>query len=110
MPNTPIHIATKKRPLKKSDIHPYTSLDRIVLVVSVVYPFSALPQVFAVFGGRTEGVSILSWIFFLICSSLFLVYGIRRQVMPMIVSNSIWVVMNALVITGIILNGTISWL
>jgi len=109
MPHTPIHIATKKKPLKKSDIHPYTSLDRIVLIVSVIYPFSALPQIIAVFSGRTDGVSLLSWMFFLVCSALFFVYGIRRRVPPMIVSNSIWVFMDALVIIGIVSSGSITW-
>lgn len=105
MPQTPISLVTKKKPSRKSGLHSYTSFDRLVLFVSVLYPFSALPQVMAVFSGRTEGVAILSWIVFLVCASLFLIYGLRRHVMPMIVSNSIWIVMDALVIAGILLNG-----
>jgi len=105
MPQTPIQIATKKKPLRKSGLHPYTNLDRAVLVVSVIYPFSALPQAVAVFSGKTEGVSLISWMFFFCCASLFLVYGVRRRVPPMIVSNSIWIVMDALVVVGILLNG-----
>jgi uncharacterized protein with PQ loop repeat len=103
MPHTPIHIATKKKPLKKN-LHPYTNFDRVVLVVAVLYPFSALPQIIAVFSGRTEGVALISWIFFLLCSLLFLVYGLRRRVPPMIVANSIWSVMDVLVIVGILLH------
>ena len=111
MPHTPIHIATKKKPLRKSDLHPYTNLDRVVLVVSVIYPFSALPQAIAVFGGRTEGVAALSWMFFLVCASLFFVYGVRRQVLPMVISNSIWVLMDAAVLTGLFLySASFSWL
>ena len=111
MPHTPIHIATKKKPLPKKPAHPYTALDRIVLFVSVLYPFSALPQILAVFGGKTEGVAILSWGVFLICAALFLVYGIKRRVPPMIVSNSIWIVMDSLVIIGILTAGsTITWI
>lgn len=111
MPHTPIHLATKKKPLKKSDLHPYTNFDRVVLVASVLYPFSAFPQVLAVFSGRTEGVAVLSWVIFLLCASLFLLYGVRRRVMPMIVSNSIWIVMDALVIIGIfIYSSPVMWL
>lgn len=110
MPHTPIHIATKKKPLTKSPVHPYTNLDRVVLVVSVLYPFSALPQAIAVFSGRTEGVSLVSWMFFFCCATLFLIYGVRRRVPPMIVSNSIWIVMDALVIVGLLLNSSpIAW-
>ncbi len=82
-----------------------------MLVVSVLYPFSAFPQALAVFDGRTDGVSALSWLFFLLCASLFLVYGVRRQVTPMIISNSIWIVMDALVLIGIFIHGApIHWL
>lgn len=110
MPHTPIHIATKKKPLKKNT-HPFTALDKIVLFVSVLYPFSALPQAIAVFSGKTEGVSVLSWMVFLLCATLFLVYGVRRHVPPMIVSNSIWIVMDALVIIGVLTSGSVvTWL
>lgn len=106
MPHTPIAIATKKKPLRKSGVHPYTNLDRVVLVVSVLYPFSALPQALAVLNGRTEGVSLISWMFFFCCATLFLIYGVRRKVTPMIVSNSIWIVMDALVVFGIFLHSS----
>ena len=110
MPYTPIHIATKAKPLRKSGIHPYTRFDRLVLVISVIYPFSALAQVVAVFSGKTDGVALLSWVFFFICATLFLIYGVRRRVMPMIVSNSIWMVMDALVVIGIFAGGNVTWL
>lgn len=110
MPHSPVHVSTKKKSLKKKiDIHPYTGFDRLVLFVSVLYPLSAIPQIIAVFSGRTEGVSVLSWMVFLVCSALFFTYGLRRKVPPMIAANSIWVVMDALVIIGIFMNGVVSW-
>ena len=110
MPHSPVHVSIKKKSLKKkTDIHPYTNFDRLVLFVSVLYPLSAIPQVIAVFSGRTEGVSVLSWAVFLVCASLFFTYGVRRKVPPMIVANSIWVIMDSLVIIGIFMNGAVSW-
>lgn len=85
--------ATKKKPLNYFDL--------LVLVVSVMYPLSAIPQAISVFQGNTEGVAALSWIFFLMCAVLFLVYGIKRRVLPMIISNSIWIVMDLLVVIGL---------
>lgn len=109
MPHTPIHIATKKKPLPKK--HTFTVFDRVVLIVSVLYPFSALPQAIAVFSGKTEGVSVLSWMVFLVCAILFLIYGVKRRVPPMIVSNSIWIVMDTLVIVGILAFGSsVTWI
>lgn len=86
--------ASKKKPLNLFDL--------LVIVVSVVYPLSAIPQAISVFQGNTEGVAVLSWIFFFMCAALFLIYGIKRKVMPMIISNSIWVVMDVLVVIGVI--------
>jgi len=90
----PHEKATKKKPLNYFDI--------LVLVVSVMYPLSAIPQAISVFQGNTEGVALLSWIFFLMCAALFLVYGIKRKVLPMIISNSIWIIMDLLVVIGLI--------
>lgn len=105
MPYVSIHPKDKK-PVKI--LTPKLGIfDRIVLVVSVIYPLSALPQALAVFAGKTEGVSLLSWGFFLVCASLFLTYGIRRRVLPMIISNSIWLIMDALVVIGIFISGDI---
>ncbi|MGY4893405.1 MAG: hypothetical protein ACO1N2_01775 [Candidatus Saccharimonadota bacterium] len=115
MPHSLVHYSpTTKPPLKStakvSNAPRFTALDRVVLAVSVLYPFSAFPQVIAVFNGRTEGVALLSWVAFLLCASLFFVYGIRRRVLPMIVSNSIWILMDALVIAGIVAGGSITWI
>ena len=105
MPYISIHPKNKK-PVKI--LTPQLGLfDRIVLVVSVIYPLSALPQAFAVFNGKTEGVSLFSWGFFLVCALLFLIYGIRRRVLPMIISNSIWLVMDLLVVIGMLLSSPV---
>ena len=104
----PTHVTLHSKKTKKplSTPHRLTTLDTIVMVVSVLYPLSALPQVVTVFSGYTEGVSILSWIVFMLCAGLFLLYGVKRRVMPMIISNSIWLVMDGLVIAGIFIHSS----
>lgn len=92
------HIAQKtKSPPKRSP-----AFDRLVLFVSILYPLSAIPQLIDIFHGSSEGVSIISWAGFLVCSGLFLVYGLRHQVWPMIISNMLWVVVDGLVVIGIL--------
>lgn len=87
------------------------TLDRVVIVVSFLYPLSGLPQVIAVFSGRTEGVAVLSWMTFLVCASLFLTYGIRRSIPPMIIANTLWIAIDALVIIGVFVSGShVTWL
>lgn len=101
------YIAIHPTKPKKSRQHSFGVFDKLVLVVSVLYPLSALPQAIAVFSGHAGGVSIVSWGFFLVCATLFLSYGLRRKVLPMIISNSIWLVMDALVVIGIIVQGSV---
>lgn len=95
------HILHIKRPhfFKKK----LSRFDQIVLIVSVAYPLSALPQAIAVFDGNVAGVSLISWLSFMICALLFLAYGIKNRVFPMIISNTLWVGMDALVVTGLLL-------
>ena len=79
-----------------------TTLDKLVLAVSIAYPLSALPQAYQVYQGNVEGVSIYSWLSFLVCASLFFVYGMKHKVFPMIVSNFLWIAMDGLVVLGIL--------
>ena len=79
-----------------------SGFDKLVIIVSIAYPLSALPQALEVFQGNTEGVSVISWISFLTCATLFLIYGVKNRVLPMIISNFLWILMDGLVITGIL--------
>ena len=97
------HLETKKKKTKSSgDI----ALDRIVMGVSILYPLSAVPQLLEIIHGNSAGVSVLSWLSFFTCASLFLIYGLRHKVMPMIVSNSLWVVIDGLVVASLIVTNT----
>ena len=110
MPNAPIHLPTKKQLPKKLKQH-RSLFDKVVIVVSVLYPASALPQALTVFSGKIDGVAALSWMGFLVCSILFLIYGIRHRVAPMIISNSVWALMDSLVLIGLFTAGkAITWL
>ncbi len=96
-----VQLETKTKKKKKKaqgDI----ILDRIVMIVSILYPLSAVPQLIEIMHGNAAGVSVLSWLSFFACAGLFLVYGLRHRVMPMIVSNSLWVVVDGLVVASLL--------
>ena len=106
MPKSMLHLDPKtyhrhKKVKKKPNL---SLLDRAVLVASVIYPLSGIPQIVSVFSGKTEGVSITSWLLFMLCASLFLIYGIKHRVLPMVISNIIWVVVDYAVVFGILMN------
>lgn len=91
------HITKKQKPTSKSSM----TFDRLVLFISILYPLSAIPQLIGIFKGNVDGVSIVSWSGFLVCAGLFLVYGLRHKVWPMILSNALWVAVDGLVVVGI---------
>jgi uncharacterized protein with PQ loop repeat len=91
------HVTHKTKPSKKD-----TRFDRVVLVVSILYPLSALPQLISIFEGNIAGVSVYSWAGFLMCASLFLIYGLRHKVWPMILSNTLWVMVDSLVVIAML--------
>lgn len=72
------------------------------MVAACLYPLTGLPQVIEVFSGHKDGVSLISWIGFLVFSSFFVFYGIKRKVLPMVINNFIWAVVELLVIAGIL--------
>lgn len=98
-----LHHAQLETKKKKKKTPGDVFLDRVVMVVSILYPLSALPQLIEIVHGNATGVSILSWLSFFACAALFLVYGLRHRVMPMIVSNSLWVVIDGLVVVSLMM-------
>lgn len=93
------HVTKKAKRFKKD-----TRFDRLVLFVSILYPLSAIPQLISIFEGNTAGVSVYSWAGFLVCASLFLIYGLRHRVWPMILSNTLWVMVDSLVVIAMLAN------
>ena len=91
------HITHKSKHPKKD-----TRFDRLVLFISILYPLSAVPQLIGIFEGNIAGVSIYSWTGFLVCASLFLIYGLRHKVWPMILSNTLWVMVDSLVVIAML--------
>ena len=89
------HIQNKKK---------LTTFDIIVIFASFMYPLSGLPQVVQVFQGTTDGVALYSWVSFLVFASIFLTYGIKHRITPMIITNSIWIMVDSLVVIGYLVN------
>lgn len=98
MPNHDLHLHRHLQKKKK-----LTLFDKVVFVASFAYPLSGLPQAISVFNGNTVGVSFISWASFLVFSGLFLTYGLKHKVVPMIITNSIWLLVDGSVVVGLLL-------
>jgi uncharacterized protein with PQ loop repeat len=87
------HINSKKK---------LTIFDHLITFASFIYPLMAVPQVFSVYSGNTEGVSLISWVGFLFFSASFFTYGMIHKIKPMIISNSIWVLVDGMTVIGLL--------
>lgn len=79
-------------------------IDRVAIVASFMYPLTGVPQVIEVLGGNIAGVSILSWAGFSLFSVFFVLYGLMHKVRPMIISNTIWFIVDILIIVGVLVH------
>ena len=68
-----------------------TSFDKLVMVATVAYPLTAVPQIVKVFSTHSaHDLSLTSWVLYAILESIFLVYAIQKRLVPIIIQDSIW--------------------
>lgn len=75
-------------------------------MAAFLYPLSGIPQVIEVYNGQVDGVSLLSWLSFIAFSALFLSYGLIHKITPMIITNTLWLGVDGLVVIGMIAHVT----
>ena len=69
---TPIHKHRRKRQHQKLEPYPHQKkkfiiLDKMVDIISVIFPFTVLPQIYEIWINKnTEGVSLVTWSLFLL--------------------------------------------
>lgn len=74
-----------------------------MLVFATVEPLATIPQIYKTWStGNTAGVSLITWVFYTLTSSIWLVYGIKSKDKPIIISGLLWSATQALVVIGII--------
>jgi len=79
-------------------------IDTLVNVAAVVHPLTALPQLITIYSSHiVTGISLWTWVGFLLIGLVFLVYGIVHHIKPIILTQVLWFVVDLLVITGIVL-------
>lgn len=70
--------------------------------VAVFMPLSNYPQIQKLYSSRvTEGLSIETWIMYLIFGFIPLAYAIVNKIRPLVISNLLWTIVNLLMIYGI---------
>ena len=101
------HKNERKRGLKPSPRSPYIKfLDKLTFVVGVIGPFTVLPQSYNIFHTHSAtGVSLATWGLIFIVTFPWILYGLAHRDKSIIVSFTLWEVMNLSVVIGVLLYG-----
>lgn len=80
--------------------------ERLALVAGVLQPLMTLPQVLVIFmHHRAADVSLVTWLGYLLLGLPFLAYGITHRLRPIIVTQALYIVLQATVVIGVLLYG-----
>lgn len=79
-------------------------IDRAMTTAGAIHPLTALPQIITIYASQNaDGVSLVTWLGFMLIGSIFLTYGIAHNLRPFIINQVIWFVIDFAVVVGIIL-------
>lgn len=80
-----------------------TLLDSLTIAVGIAGPLYALPQLYLVWTGPAEGVSLITWLGFLLTAVILLAYSVLYRLKPLIISNILWIIIEGGIIIGLLL-------
>jgi len=98
------HIHQRKRIHEKHEPYPHPNpnirrLDRLVMVIAMIYPFTAIPQILKIWETQdASGISLVTWSLWLILAIPMLAYGIVHKTKLLIVMYSLWTLIHIIVI------------
>ena len=96
-----------ERQIAKEDRHKTrykVFLDKLTFVAGVIGPFTVLPQIYSIFVTKSAtGVSLETWALIFIVTFPWILYGIAHKDKSIIVSFTLWEIVNLAVVVGVIL-------
>jgi uncharacterized protein with PQ loop repeat len=85
---------------------PAGALEKVLRGLSVFTMLMTVPQVLAVWIGRDAGgVSLISWLAYLVAACLWFVYGLRKRDKTIYLACIGWIVLDAAIVAGVIVRG-----
>jgi uncharacterized protein with PQ loop repeat len=91
---------------RSSDLETVSGLERILRALSVVTMLMTVPQVVIVWTGTSvEGVSLVSWLSYLVSACLWLVYGLRKHDKTIYLACIGWILLDAAIVIGVLVRG-----
>lgn len=102
------HIHLRKRIHEDHQRYPHPDakirrLDHLVMVISLLYPLTAIPQILKIWANQDAGgLSLVTWILWLIFAIPMLAYGIVHKTKPLIIMYSLWILIHIIVIFSVL--------
>lgn len=85
--------------------HNHKSLDILTYATGVLLPILTVPQAYSVLVDKsTEGVSLITWAFYLLSSTLFAIFGIVHKERLLMITYIPFVAVEAAIVVGILMN------
>lgn len=79
-------------------------LDKLTFVVGIIGPFTVLPQIYSIYSTHVAtGVSLTTWLLIFIVTLPWILYGLAHKDKSIIVSFTLWEVVNMMVVIGVLL-------
>jgi uncharacterized protein with PQ loop repeat len=101
MPAPEAHALHERRPSP-----PATGLEKVLRGMSVVTMVMTVPQVLAIWIGRSaHGVSLASWLAYLVGACLWLAYGIAKRDRTIWVACLGWILLDGAIVAGVLVYG-----
>ncbi len=100
------HVEARRRWFGKLERFPHPGsfkgfLDRMIYVLGFLGIAMSVPQILKIWAGQNAaGISIATWMFFLINSVFWMIYGIAHKSKPIIISYILWIVADFAVVLG----------
>jgi len=84
--------------------HKSSSLDKLTYICGVLLPISTIPQAYNILVTKeSAGVSLFTWSFYLLTSSLFAAYGLVHREKLLIVTYIPFVMVELAIVVGLTL-------
>jgi len=85
---------------------PASSLEKVLRGLSVFTMLMTVPQVLTVWIGRDAGgVSLASWLAYLLAACLWFVYGFQKRDKTIYLACIGWIALDAAIVAGVIVHG-----
>ena len=106
------NLQKKKAPTSSSKLNLENIMDSLVYISALFGAFMNIPQLTTIWIDKhVSGVSVITWIGFLLGSSFWLCYGIIHKEKPIILTNGLYVIIQFFIVFGLFLyGGTVSFL